>query len=88
MPSKNLEVAVDSLHGALKSAQGLDAETHRKLVEAIREIMAERDAATHEATRHGLASQLRDAVKHFEQEHADLVAAVGRVADALGSAGL
>lgn len=89
MPSNELQGALDTLHREISSAKGLDAATHAKLVEAIREITAERDQSEAlDAERAGLPTRIRDAVKHFEEEHPDLVAAVGRVADMLASAGL
>jgi hypothetical protein len=87
MSTTDLQASLDGLHRELRSAEGLDAETHAKLVEVIREINAERDARQVGASA-GLSARIRDTVKHFENEHPALVAAVGRVADALASTGL
>ncbi len=88
MSAPELQSALDTLHRELSSAADLDAETRRQLADAMREIAAKLEGTAPVEVPAGLSERIRDAVQHFEGRHPELVTAVGRLADALGAAGL
>ncbi len=89
MPKKELRDALDTLHTELSSAEGLDTDTRSRLAAAMREIAEKLEGTAAEApASHSLGDSIREAVERFEGEHPELVNAVGRVAEALGAAGI
>ncbi|MCA9576859.1 MAG: DUF4404 family protein [Polyangiales bacterium] len=88
MPKQALRDALATLHSELTATESLDAETRALLLNSAMEITEALDRDTAEHADGALGARLRSAVTRFEGEHPDLVRAVGRLAEALGAAGI
>ena len=88
MPTEQLSKTLEKLHRELEEAPSLDAESHRLLVEVLRDIESLLASEDSDHTSDSLLDRLRSATGEFEESHPTLTEAVGRVADVLSRMGI
>ena len=91
MKTEQLHDTLQQLHEELANADRIDPESERLLRELLGDIsvLISGDRSTNVADSDiGFAGRLAEASKRFEEDHPGLVAAIGRVADALSRSGI
>ena len=91
MKTDDLHKTLQQLHEELANASHVDAESERllrELLEDISGLLAARGAGTAGGGHSGLAERLSEASTRFEDDYPGLVAAIGRLADALSRIGV
>jgi hypothetical protein len=88
MPTEQLRKTLEKLHSELEETASLDAESHRLLVEVLRDIESLLASEESDHTSDSLLDRLRSATGEFEESHPTLTEAVGRVADVLSRMGI
>jgi hypothetical protein len=90
MKTQQLHDTLQQLHEELASADRVDPESERLLRELLGDISAliAAEESARESSDTGFAARLAEASKRFEEDHPGLVAAIGRVADALSRSGI
>ncbi len=88
MPTEQLRKTLEKLHSELEKTPSLDAESHRLLVEVLRDIESLLASGESEHTSDTLLDRLRSATGEFEESYPTLTEAVGRVADVLSRMGI
>lgn len=85
----DLRHRIESLHLELSAVESVDDDGRRQLLTLLGDItrLLEKSASG-EADERGLAERLDELAVHFEAEHPSLGAALRRVVDALGKAGI
>jgi hypothetical protein len=91
MKTEHLHKTLQQLHEELANAERVDPQSEkllRELLEDISALLAAMPAASSGEGHGGYATRLSEASKRFEHEHPGLVAAIGRLADALSRSGV
>ena len=88
MPTEQLRKTLEKLHDELEETTSLDAESHRLLVEVLRDIESLLASEESDHTSESLLDRLRSATGEFEESHPTLTEAVGRVVDVLSRMGI
>ncbi len=90
MKTEQLHETLQQLHEELAKTDRVDPESERLLRELLTDISAlvATDRTTSSADTGGFAARLTEASKQFEEDYPGLVAAIGRVADALSRSGI
>jgi len=91
MKADELHRTLEQLHEELARAERVDPESERLLRELLADIsnvLGEREAVTTPVASSGIIERLTEASKEFEENHPGLVAAIGRLADALSRSGV
>jgi hypothetical protein len=91
MKTKHLHETLQQLHEELASTESVDPQSEKLLRELLADIsalLATSGTASTDDGHTGYAARLTDASKRFENDHPGLVAAIGRVADALSRSGV
>ncbi len=86
---KQLREHLEELHTELESADAMDERSKDLIDSVVRDIqkLLDREPGTSHQPQ-GLIERLRDATRHFEENHPDLSAAVGRVMNTLSNMGI
>ena len=91
MKTEHLHKTLQQLHEELANAEHVDPQSEkllRELLEDISALLAATSTASTAQGHGGYAARLSEASKRFENEHPGLVAAIGRLADALSRSGV
>lgn len=91
MKTDDLHSTLQQLHEELARARRVDPESERLLRELMADIsklIGDNKAGNLPAESAGVVDRLVDASKGFEENHPGLVAAIGRLADALSRIGV
>jgi len=91
MKADELHHTLQELHEELGRASRVDPESERLLRELMADIsklIGEHTASSLPAESAGVVDRLVEASKDFEENHPGLVAAIGRLADALSRIGV
>jgi len=91
MKADELHETLQQLHEELGRASRVDPESERLLRELMADIsklIGERGSGEAPAESGGIVDRLVEASKDFEEQHPGLVAAIGRLADALSRIGV
>lgn len=91
MKTDELHHTLQQLHEELGRARRIDPESERLLRELMADIsklVGDSTAGNLPAESAGIVDRLVDASKDFEENHPGLVAAIGRLADALSRIGV
>jgi len=91
MKADELHETLQQLHEELGRASRVDPESERLLRELMADIsklIGERGGGEAPAESGGVVERLVEASKEFEEQHPGLVAAIGRLADALSRIGV
>jgi hypothetical protein len=91
MKTEHLHKTLQQLHEELAHAERIDPQSEkllRELLEDISALLASSRASSTDEGHIGYVARLTDASKRFEDDHPGLVAAIGRVADALSRSGV
>ncbi len=92
MKTEHLHKTLQQLHEELAHTERIDPQSEKLLRELLTDISAllatSRTPLTEAEGHTGYAARLTDASKRFENDHPGLVAAIGRLADALSRSGV
>jgi hypothetical protein len=91
MKTEHLHKTLQQLHEELTNTERVDPQSERllrELLEDISAVLATTSTASTGEGHGGYVARLSEASKRFEDEHPGLVAAIGRLADALSRSGI
>ena len=88
MKTEHLHKTLQQLHEELANTERVDPQSERLLRELLEDISALLATTSTVEGHGGYVARLSEASKRFEDEHPGLVAAIGRLADALSRSGI